>query len=197
MKNIIITILLFTSIYIVFFKDSKKNYLNTEFKNELTTLEKEKVIKIIGLNDFNNSDLSLIKKTIENFYNIDCIIEKNILTKYNDVKFYCENSQIEMNYKTKFNYDKNKGIKIFITNSDLYSNNLNVRGVCYGNEIYLQSDNKLKITTIHEIAHSLGLDHCENDCIMNSYSKIKWCKKSESPVFCNSCEQKLKNYVNF
>jgi predicted Zn-dependent protease len=192
MKNLTVILLLFMSIYLIFFKDKNEIDINSNF-NSYPQGKKE--IKIIGLNDFKESDLLLVKKTIDDFYGLNCIIGESLSTRYKDYKFYCEKSQIEMNYKKTFNYNKNKDIKIFVTDFDLYSNDLNVRGICYGNEIYLQSDENLKITTIHEISHSFGLDHCLNNCIMNSYSKIKWCEKSEKPIFCNSCRKILEKNI--
>lgn len=89
-------------------------------------------------------------------------------------------------------YDKSKPIEIIITDSEtlLYENTL-IRGVCFGNTIYISQNYGLKETLIHEILHNFGLDHCNENCIMNFYSNEVWNDKIDKPNLCTLHKSKL------
>lgn len=43
---------------------------------------------------------------------------------------------------------------------------------------------------VHEVGHTLGLEHCENDCVMRFANSLKeTC--SRSPFLCDECKRKL------
>ncbi|NJE02902.1 peptidase M54 [Thermococcus sp. MV11] len=49
---------------------------------------------------------------------------------------------------------------------------------------------------LHEIGHGFGLEHCNNDCVMNSPSSIEeW--DSRLPGYCDSCFIRLKRAVEW
>jgi hypothetical protein len=177
MKNLILFILFICSTCFL---------LKDEFTSKVNKID----IKIVGLNLFGQSDLELTKKTIKDVFDLDCEIQRLSIISGNSNKLICENVQSELGNSTNFEFDKNQEIEIFVTSSDLYSNNLNVRGICYGNQIYIQND-KIKVNVIHELSHSFGLEHCENECIMNSYAINRWNDINDKPIFCNDCKSKL------
>jgi archaemetzincin len=48
---------------------------------------------------------------------------------------------------------------------------------------------------VHELGHTLGLKHCDNHCIMRFSNHLR--ETDHKPVkFCESCEQKVENYLN-
>jgi archaemetzincin len=48
---------------------------------------------------------------------------------------------------------------------------------------------------IHEVGHTLGLIHCDNQCIM-VFSEWIGDTDNKPPMFCNSCSEELKNILN-
>lgn len=84
-------------------------------------------------------------------------------------------------------YDKSKPIELIITDAEfLHYYSLRVWGICYGNTIYLRNnDPNIKATAIHEILHNFGLDHCHEDCVMNSDCIKPWDNKNDKPKLCD------------
>jgi len=109
---------------------------------------------------------------------------------------------ILVNTPDYFYYNESEKIVIYVTNQKLYStkNNESVQGLCFGNQIYLRSNivhdressiELIKSNAIHEVAHSFGVSHCRNTCIMNSESFEFWNKVKDEPIFCDDCKSKL------
>lgn len=188
MKGIIILLALAFSSYTLFFKNGKSEL---SISDPVESYSAPADIRLTGLNRFEESDISLAKKTIERVFGFRCEITDPIKTDYNSSKFVTEDAQDEFGNPTTFRYDSDERITIFVTSSDLYSYGLNVRGICYGNQIYVQDD-KIKINVIHEISHSLGLEHCEKECIMNSHAMNRWNEKTDSPIYCEDCKSKIR-----
>lgn len=188
MKNILILLSVLFSAYVVLFKGD----------DSVIKSNKDVKIEIVGLNSYDESDLSLIKSSIEKFYGFECVISNPVVNEFD----YCEIAQSNLGKNDYFVYDNNEKIVIYSTNQELKSSSLgkSVQGICYGNQIYLKSNivydkssSKLlvKVNSIHEVAHSLGLQHCENQCIMNSESLKYWDEASDKPIFCDGCKSKL------
>ena len=65
-----------------------------------------------------------------------------------------------------------------------------LRGATYRNaDVVIIELNKFnKKTVLHEIGHTLGLDHCDNlNCLMSIHND-----DYEVKDFCNNCKKKLK-----
>jgi hypothetical protein len=179
--NIFTVALLVFTIYTLFIEDALKPMFFSD----------DKSINLVGLNYHSESDMQKLKKTIEDFYGYDCVITNPVNTEENQLVVDCGLVQQEFGNTTSFDYDGGD-ITIYVSNSDLVADGKNVKGVCYGNEIYIESDpENVKITVIHELAHSFGLEHCENQCIMNTYTLKNWNYSSDTPHFCESCKSKL------
>jgi predicted Zn-dependent protease len=194
MKNLIILSSIIFSIYVVFFQ----NNISIEKINNVNTESNKSKIEIVGLNNFSEEDLKIVKSTIEKFYGFDCVISdpKNVNLSS------CESAQISTGENDYFSYDENEKIVIYVTNQRLYSikNNESVLGLCFGNQIYLRGNivydressiELIKCNAIHEVAHSFGVSHCHNTCVMNSESFEFWDKKQDKPIFCDDCKSKL------
>ncbi len=92
-----------------------------------------------------------------------------------------------------------------IVNQDLYTKELNfIFGVAEkgGNAVVAiprlcqkptSSDlafERIKKVTFHELGHVLGLDHCDNDCVMVFSNSLEECDQKPE-TFCSSCQQRL------
>jgi hypothetical protein len=190
MKNLIILSSIVFCLYFVFFQKS----VNVEKIYDSNSTK----IEIVGLNNFSEEDLDIVKSTIVKFYGFDCVIS----SPENVDLSTCEDAQLSTGKNDYFYYDESEKIIIYVTNQKLYStkNNESVQGLCFGNQIYLRSNivhdressiELIKSNAIHEVAHSFGVSHCRNTCIMNSESFEFWNKVKDEPIFCDDCKSKL------
>ena len=106
-------------------------------------------------------------------------------------KFNSEEIQIELGNQTGMVYNSNEIIDIYITKSNIFSLGKNVKVVCYGNQIYVQSYPTFEATLVHELSHIYIYEHCDNECVMNSYSNNRWNYQSKKPIYCKDCKSKL------
>lgn len=174
MKQILVFIAFIASFYIVFVSD------NTNLIGESTD------INLVGLNTYDSSSLIKLKQAFEKL-GFSCQIKNSIETEYNEFLFQPIKSQIELGKNDYFSYNSSKPITIYVTSSELVNENVGIRGICFGNEIYVQNSDRVIEASVHELLHSFGLEHCENDCIMNSHSPNRWNYTTDRPNFCDNC----------
>jgi len=148
-------------------------------------------VNLIGLNKFDSEYLEQAKIIIEDNFNLNCKIYKSLEVNQSVGNFDCGDAQLSLGYSPYKSYSNNLDIKLFITKENLHSMGRKVRGVCYGNQIYIEQYSGFKETLVHEISHSFGLKHCKNKCIMNSQSKIRWNEKINKPIYCDDCRSML------
>jgi predicted Zn-dependent protease len=193
MKSIIILLSIIFSLY----------SCELDFSKNKSVQKSEVIVEIVGLNDYCEEDLEIIKSTLENFYGFECKISEPVSLNLSS----CETAQYELGQKDYFDYVEGEKIVIYATNQDLYdplgastTSNNSVQGLCYGNQIYLKSNivydrqssiDLIKVNAIHEVAHSFGLQHCKNTCIMNNESFEYWDSQNDKPIFCSDCKSKL------
>lgn len=177
--KIITTVVIFLAIvYFVVVKDTIRPFGD------------QKTITLVGLN-YDSKKLEKVRKTIQDFYGYKCVIGTSVVTPVNPIVLDCDIVQEDFGNSTDFSYDGGD-ITIYVSNSNLVVRGEDVKGVCYGNEIYAESKMKdIKVTVIHELAHSFGLEHCKNQCIMNAYTFYNWDITTDTPNFCQQCKNKL------
>jgi predicted Zn-dependent protease len=165
-------------------------------------------INLIGLNYNSDEDIFLIKKTIENFYGFKCEIKNDKRIKYRGdtdrflfktkiISYDCGKIHKELGNFSFYIYNSFQDINIYLIESEIYNDGLNVNGVNFGNKIYITTDlskRVIKRVVIHEISHNYGLGHCmSKKCIMDSETPTfnYWNDVVDKPIFCDDCKSKL------
>lgn len=147
-----------------------------------------KEIHIVGLDNVSDADLNYASSVIENFYGYKVEIYENLDTP-SDV--YYPNSRT-INADNYVNRYRHQVKTIYLTYDLVYQGDLRLRGYTYinGNTILVRADRSfMKETLIHEIGHTLGLDHCGDlTCIMAINND-----EYDSGDFCSKCKSILRN----
>lgn len=160
-------------------------YLFSKMKNEKNMLNGD-TIYIQGFGHYNDTELAKSKQIIEEIYGIPTKIITSIKLKK---EYYLENSINVDKCLKDFNDNYNK---LLITNDDCYSiyNKTFVLGLSEseGNIIIINGKkiNGLKHVMLHEIGHTSGLNHCDNEnCVMtitrvNYFEIFSYCQKCQN-----------------
>ena len=155
---------------------------NSEGSHKSDISVEDQVIYISGLGDFNQSDLEFASKKITEVFGINCEIINPVKTT---PELYVTNTN-------RLDEDKcvsalNRSNKtIYITNE--YFNDKSVTGLSYGKLIIASNTcNHLKKTIFHELGHTFGMDHCNNDKCIMATRNIMTCNGE----FCDNCKIKL------
>ena len=189
-----------------FFKDAvkeNKSYKINEVRIEQPSLKQEKektksetkpnpelkkkVVYLRGLGKFTPSDLEEFKGHIKELYNYNVVILDPVQTKSQMYTPDGRSLEVSECIFSLNNYDKTT---IYITDENLVTEDLEVRGGTYLNckTVIIESGNYNKDTVLHELGHTLGLEHCDNPkCLMAIYND-----EHITNDFCDECKKKLK-----
>jgi archaemetzincin len=166
-------------------------------------------IYITSMGNVKNSDIVRVQKELSSFYDCDVIILPKIDlmtdTKVKGMNRY-QSEKILSNIIQKF-YNK-RGKVLVLTDVDICFNNGKNKehwgifglGMLYSkpcvvstNRLKTNRDNRLVKVAIHEIGHTLGLNHCDNDkkCVMNDAKGKGSTVDGVNKYLCPNCKTKL------
>jgi hypothetical protein len=162
--------------------DVKTDTNQSYTKNSTSTKKDNKKLVdfyIRPLGEVDETDLSDAVKILRDFYQYNCIIKPRV-----DIS---ENMKIQgtddiLSAKESLNELSHYGNTIFIADKRLWHLS-ECKGFTNGTSIIVKGDKSImKETLLHEIGHTLGLNHCDNlSCIMainnDEYETGNFCKK--------------------
>ena len=185
MKKFIFFILIVSGIvYLLREEYQTKHYSDSYLDKTISVDVKDQVIYISGLGDFNQSDLETASKEITDVFGFKCeIIDPTSTYK----ELYTSDNKIDVTSCGQLLNHTNK--TVYITNEYIYQDEI-VSGaaISNGNFVIVSNNfNSFKKTVLHELGHTFGMDHCNNDKCVMATRNIMTCNGK----FCNNCKLKL------
>lgn len=161
-----------------------KHYSDLYDNQVLRVEKKDPVIYISGLGKYTPGSLEMVSNAITEYYGVKCEIIGSM-----DTYPLLYNSKGKLDVTSCSRYLSHTNKTIYVTDEYMVSDVIVAGAADESGTFIILSDNfnNLKNTARHEMAHTLGLDHCENKCVMGNHEL--------SPNFidfCNDCKLKLK-----
>ncbi|MFN5182354.1 MAG: matrixin family metalloprotease [Bacteroidota bacterium] len=168
-----------------------KNHVSKNIDNSEKELENKLDNRFINLTiralgDVDDDDLEYASQVVKDFYGYNINFESptaitpSILTDNGDLDMLKSCINLQNTSKT-----------LYVTDTKIYAGEELLRGVTSGdnNTIIVRGEKRfMKETIIHEIGHSLGLDHCpDKTCVMAIDNDLE-----DSGDFCDICKKKVK-----
>jgi hypothetical protein len=168
--------------------NSEEEIITNESSNE----EIKKII-IMPLGEVDEYDLNYASEVISGFFGYQCIISEGI--NIPETIYGNENEIDAGKLIEEFKYNQNT--TIYLTEEKLRTDNNDLRGytTLYGKTIVVRSKKEfMRETLIHEIGHTLGLDHCNDmTCVMAINNDAE-----DSGDFCKKCTKSInRNQYDF
>lgn len=179
--------------------------------NLTSSIDKKKTIYIVPLDNVKQTDVALSFQELKGFYNYDIVILNRDVTpsqyrnpsgKYDAgkiLKFLGEKYQ-HLNGKvigiTNVNISTKRTLNNVVHNdwSILGFGGINGQSCVVSTRNMISNHNdRLSKVTIHEVGHTLGLDHCDNDpmCLMNDAKGRASKVDTEKKIMCQNCKNKI------
>ncbi|MFN5460993.1 MAG: matrixin family metalloprotease [Bacteroidota bacterium] len=168
-----------------------KNHVSKNIDNSEKELENKLDNRFINLTiralgDVDDDDLEYASQVVKDFYGYNINFESptaitpSILTDNGDLDMLKSCINLQNTSKT-----------LYVTDTKIYDGEELLRGVTSGDNktIIVRGEKRfMKETIIHEIGHSLGLDHCpDKTCVMAIDNDLE-----DSGDFCDICKKKVK-----
>jgi hypothetical protein len=172
-----------------------ENNSDVETSSESTPV-KSGVVYVHGLGNYNQSELSIVKESIESFYGLPCVIGDDVST--NSELYFGDNL---MAYRVlMLGNEDSRNRHIYVTseplcvsddNTSLISGHARLHTTaCVVSSYQMRMNgrdipNALAHTVTHEMGHNFGLDHCDDQsCLMKSHGL-------DTRQFCDNCKRKI------
>jgi predicted Zn-dependent protease len=186
MKKILLLTFVLIGIVLLLREEYKIKHYSDLYDSQVSKVEKkDQVIYISGLGKYSQPDLETVSKEITKMFGFKCEIIEPTQT---DSSLYTVNGKLNALICAKTLNSNNK--TVYVTNEYIMSHNKIVAGSSFvdGNFAIVSNNFKdLRNTALHEFAHTLGLDHCENHCLLGEIDL-----GDNTGGFCNDCKLKLK-----
>jgi predicted Zn-dependent protease len=172
-----------------------ENKTDVETSTE-STPTKSGVVYVHGLGNYNQSELSIVKESIESFYGLPCVVSNDVSATSN---LYVGDNLMAYRVLMMGN-DDTRNRHIYVTseplcvsddNTSLISGHARLHTTsCVVSSYQMRMNGRdipssLSHTVTHEMAHNFGLEHCSNQsCLMKSHGL-------DTHELCNSCKSKL------
>ena len=165
-------------------------------------------VYIQPLGNVNPRTILTVKKSIEDFYGFNCVVRRTIPFT-NDILAGSRTRYEASKILSKFNSTQNL---LILTEKDIAckKGNIDEWGIfglgyrpgttCVVSTFRLKRNvsqaeflDRLIKTSLHEVGHNLGMEHCENDsrCLMQDAKGSAKCFKSEKIWICGKCKRSV------
>ncbi|MFN5181945.1 MAG: hypothetical protein ACK5D5_02845 [Bacteroidota bacterium] len=169
---------------------SKNRTKNEKIKKRIHTSEKTNtnVIYVRALGQIDSGDIEFAEEVIRDFFNYKVYLLPPIPLSE---EMYNKDGYMDSSNALLAIKEDRKIINVI--DKEVYQEGKLLRGVASGDEktIIIRGEKRfMKETIIHEIGHTLGLDHCDDlSCVMALNND-----QFDSGRFCSNCKQKLDHH---